>query len=304
MRTYIFISFLFSVTLLACGNDSSSTETETNEMMDCGTQAECTDITAATMAGDMAGSTAGTIAGETAGSMAGSTAGMMAGDMAGDMAGSTSGTMAGEMAGSTAGAMAGDMAGSTAGAIAGDMAGSSAGMMAGDMADNMSTDYMPNTPLNQLSEDAQLAFCEANIERGENNMLAEADLDIYIVNLCKLAGILGTESSMECETSITTCEMDLRTIMFSTEQCLRDREDQFSTCSATVSDIEVCEDAIRDQVYAKILNFNFDMLLGGEYDCSSSENSIEKALLGAEAQTLLIYPNECSVTAQSCIELE
>jgi hypothetical protein len=92
--------------------------------------------------------------------------------------------------------------------------------------------------------------------------------------------------------------------MFSTEQCLSDREEQFMTCEASVSDIEVCEDAIRDQVYDIILNFSFDMLLGGEYDCSSAENSIERTLLAAEAQTLLIYPSNCSVSAQSCIDLE
>ena len=275
MRLVYILSILSGFVFFACGEDETS---DPSTEMD---------------AGESAGADAGESAGTNAGESAGETAGIDAGEMAGESAGDD----AGEMAGTEAGMSAGEMAGTEAGMNAGEMAGTDAGT-------EMRTDYHPDTQLNQLDEMGQQAFCASNIERGEANMLGEMELDQYIQNLCLIANIAGTESQAECEAGIVTCEMELRNLMFSVDQCLSDRVEQFMTCGATVSDIETCEDAIRDQVYNAVLNFEFDTILGGSYDCSTTEDELGKAGFLISAQSLASYPAACSSAAQSCIDLE
>ena len=177
--------------------------------------------------------------------------------------------------------------------------------MGGDSGGNMASGaYTPESPLNGLNAEGQNAFCQSSITRNEEAALEGEQLDQFISNSCLLFGIVNSTDEASCTESIATCEMDLRSLMVTSEQCLADRVEQFASCAASVSDIETCEDAIRDRAYESILNFNFTKPLSSDqYDCSSAGNQLELIALGGMASALVMFPTECSAAAQECISI-
>ena len=124
-------------------------------------------------------------------------------------------------------------------------------------------EYVPESPLNALNEEGQRAFCDSSIMRNEAAALEGDELNQFITNSCLLASILQSSDPASCEAAIPTCEMELRDLIVTSDQCLTDRLDQFASCAASVSEIENCEDAIRDRAYQSLLNFNFLVFKSG-----------------------------------------
>ncbi len=243
-RTLSMISVLW-VCVYGCDSDDPD-----NDNSDAGEMSAGEMSAGETSAGEMSAgeASAGEIsAGEiSAGEM--SAGEMSAGEMsAGEM---SAGEMsAGEM---SAGEMsAGEM---SAGEMsAGEM--SAGEMSAGEM--SMTGEYSPETSMNTLSDDGQRAFCESFVARDQaaTESTSASDQMTFKETSCLLAGLLGgATDEMGCETDRQQCLMDFENAMITVESCLEDFGDAFSSCGATVAEIEACEVATRELLLSSILS--------------------------------------------------
>ena len=173
--------------------------------------------------------------------------------------------------------------------------------MAGEMMSN--GDYAPETLMSSLSEEGQLAFCEALVARAQaaDAAVSEADQMTFINNTCLLAGVLGgATTAADCEAAQQGCLEEFANATVSVENCLADFAGTFQGCNATVSDVEGCEVATREQLLEAMLNLNF-----GTITCDIVENPLDPRLLPLLGQLPTDAPAECSgAELMACQEIE
>ena len=152
-------------------------------------------------------------------------------------------------------------------------------------------EYSPNAQMNSLNEEGQLAFCEAFVARAEaaESTTSEADKSAFREATCFVAGLLGgAQDEAACEMARAECLMDFDSAMFTVETCRTDFAEAFSSCAATVGEIEACETATRSLLLTSMLGIPQNLL-----SCSNAGNPIAGIQLVGALPTEA--PDECAI---------
>ena len=142
---------------------------------------------------------------------------------------------------------------------------------AGEMTE-MSGAYAPNTVMSDLTEEGQRAFCEAFVARDQEagETISEADQAAFREASCYVAGLLsGAMDEASCEAARAQCLTDFDNTMFTVESCLMDFASAFTSCGATVSEIEACEVATRELLLTSMLDLPQNL-----QSCSNAGNPV------------------------------